>query len=269
MASLFQLPKASPVSAGNSFSGAKLYFYQAGTLTPITTYTTAALSVAHNHPVVADSNGIFAPIFLNDATNQTYRIQLTTSADVLLYDVDNLRSRESSLELGTAGDTTLSRASAGVLAVEGNNVATVSQAQTITAAWTFNVEIRGNDEADASGSAFIAAALVPAYRWYRTAAAADSKYWQASVGPSSWGLFVLSDDLNTINNAITVNRSGTTVSDIRLTASGTEALRVDANATAGNTRFMIYDVDNATLERVSVGAADSGGAGFKLLRIAN
>jgi hypothetical protein len=40
-------------------------------------------------------------------------------------------------------------------------------------------------------------------------------------------------------------------------------------AVAGNTRMFVYDVDNATLERVSVGAADSGGAGFKVLRIPN
>jgi hypothetical protein len=45
--------------------------------------------------------------------------------------------------------------------------------------------------------------------------------------------------------------------------------RFDSDATGGNTRFMVYDVDNATLERVSVGAADSGGVGFKVLRIPN
>lgn len=45
--------------------------------------------------------------------------------------------------------------------------------------------------------------------------------------------------------------------------------QIDGNSTAGNTRMLIYDVDNATLERVSVGAADSGGAGFKCLRIPN
>jgi hypothetical protein len=48
-----------------------------------------------------------------------------------------------------------------------------------------------------------------------------------------------------------------------------EQFKVDDNATAGNTRFLIYDVDNGTLERVSVGIADSGGAGFKVLRIPN
>ena len=48
-----------------------------------------------------------------------------------------------------------------------------------------------------------------------------------------------------------------------------EALRVDANSTSGNTRLLIYDVDNSTLERVSVGAADSGGTNYKVLRIPN
>lgn len=45
--------------------------------------------------------------------------------------------------------------------------------------------------------------------------------------------------------------------------------RFDGTNVAGQTRFMVYDVDNGTLERVTVGAADSGGVGFKLLRIPN
>lgn len=44
---------------------------------------------------------------------------------------------------------------------------------------------------------------------------------------------------------------------------------VRASATALDTWLMIWDVDNATLERVTVGVADSGGVGFKLLRIPN
>lgn len=48
----------------------------------------------------------------------------------------------------------------------------------------------------------------------------------------------------------------------------TTHLRVDVPA-AGQTALFVYDADNATLERVTVGAADSGGAGFKLLRIPN
>ena len=48
-----------------------------------------------------------------------------------------------------------------------------------------------------------------------------------------------------------------------------DGIQVDDDATAGNTRLLVYDVDNATVERVSVGAADSGGTGYKVLRIPN
>ncbi len=44
---------------------------------------------------------------------------------------------------------------------------------------------------------------------------------------------------------------------------------VQASTTAADTDLLVYDVDNATLERVTVGAADSGGVGFKVLRIPN
>lgn len=38
---------------------------------------------------------------------------------------------------------------------------------------------------------------------------------------------------------------------------------------AGEVALWVYDADNTTLERVTVGAADSGGAGYKVLRIPN
>ncbi len=60
-----------------------------------------------------------------------------------------------------------------------------------------------------------------------------------------------------------------TTGSVGLFVGNVEMARVDENATGGNTRFLIYDVDNATLERVSVGTADSGGVGFKVLRIPN
>ena len=47
------------------------------------------------------------------------------------------------------------------------------------------------------------------------------------------------------------------------------SFRVDNNATAAETRMLLWDIDNATLARVSVGAANSGGTGFKVLRIPN
>ena len=53
------------------------------------------------------------------------------------------------------------------------------------------------------------------------------------------------------------------------TIGGNEKARVDATATARDTALMVYDVDNNAVERVTVGAADSGGSGFKVLRIPN
>lgn len=43
----------------------------------------------------------------------------------------------------------------------------------------------------------------------------------------------------------------------------------DGGNGAGTTGIMLWDVDNGTLERVSVGIADSGGVGYKVLRIPN
>lgn len=47
------------------------------------------------------------------------------------------------------------------------------------------------------------------------------------------------------------------------------ASEFDSSTAAGETRFLVYDVDAGTLKRVSVGATDSGGVGFKVLRITN
>jgi hypothetical protein len=72
------------------------------------------------------------------------------------------------------------------------------------------------------------------------------------------------------DNATDGNTAGRfSVSVARNAASGQEKLRLDDTTTARDTALMLWDVDNGTLERVTVGIADSGGAGFKLLRIPN
>lgn len=57
--------------------------------------------------------------------------------------------------------------------------------------------------------------------------------------------------------------------EVQLWANDAEKIRIDGTSTAGDTGMMLWDVDNATLERVTVGAADSGGTGYKVLRIPN
>lgn len=48
-----------------------------------------------------------------------------------------------------------------------------------------------------------------------------------------------------------------------------DAFQFDNSATAGNTRLLVWDVDSGALVRVSVGADDSGGTGYKVLRVPN
>jgi hypothetical protein len=47
------------------------------------------------------------------------------------------------------------------------------------------------------------------------------------------------------------------------------SVRIDAAGTADDTRLMLYDVSAGTLKRVSRGPRDSGGKGFRALRIPN
>lgn len=76
-------------SAAVVVPGAKAYFYTAGTLTPVNVYSDVGLTTAYTQPVTADSNGIFAEIFLTPGT--AYKVDLQTSAGVSLtgYPADN------------------------------------------------------------------------------------------------------------------------------------------------------------------------------------
>lgn len=79
MGFLFSPHYQSDDDSGNPRSGAKLYFYEVGTTNEITTYQEEALTTPHANPVVADSAGLFAPIYLSTSP---FKTQLDTSADV-------------------------------------------------------------------------------------------------------------------------------------------------------------------------------------------
>jgi len=75
---------------GSPYSGGKLYFYEAGTSTPLTVYKTAS-GTAHSSPIVLDSqgripdsSGVFMP------SGESYKVVLHDSSDVEIYSVDNL-----------------------------------------------------------------------------------------------------------------------------------------------------------------------------------
>lgn len=101
---LLSLPKAAALNAGQAVPGAKLYTYLTGTTTPANTYTTPDLTVAHDNPVVADSGGSFEPVYL-DASLGRYRLKLTDSNDVQLWQVDTVPSENNTSQSYTvSGD---------------------------------------------------------------------------------------------------------------------------------------------------------------------
>ena len=64
MASLMSPPYFNVGAGLTTADGAKLFFYVVGSATPKDTYTTAAATVAHANPVIADAKGVFPAIYI-------------------------------------------------------------------------------------------------------------------------------------------------------------------------------------------------------------
>lgn len=79
-------------------AGGLLYTYQAGSTTPLATYTSNAGTIACPNPIVLGVNGI-APteIWLN--STYSYKFVLATSANITLYTYDNIAGIPSSASL--------------------------------------------------------------------------------------------------------------------------------------------------------------------------
>lgn len=74
-------------SSGDPLASGKVYTYYAGTTTPLASYTTQAATTPNANPVILDSAGR-ASIWLGP---YAYRIILKTSADVTVWDDDNVQ----------------------------------------------------------------------------------------------------------------------------------------------------------------------------------
>jgi len=99
MASLTPTPKQQIYgSDGNPLVGGKIYTYAAGTTTPLATYTDAGAGTANTNPIILNSLGQ-ANIWLSSAS---YKFSVYTSADVLLYTVDNISTPLDSAGLALA-----------------------------------------------------------------------------------------------------------------------------------------------------------------------
>jgi hypothetical protein len=68
-------------------AGARIYFFEAGTTTPRTSYQDADLTIPHTHPAIADAHGRAPAVFLDFGD---YRERVRTSADSTLWDTDDI-----------------------------------------------------------------------------------------------------------------------------------------------------------------------------------
>lgn len=75
---------------GNPLSGGKLYTYEAGTTTPLTTYTSSTGVTPHTNPIILDAAGRVpgGEIWLDYV--KLYKFVVKTSADVLIATYDNI-----------------------------------------------------------------------------------------------------------------------------------------------------------------------------------
>jgi len=99
MASLTPTPKQQIYgSDGAPLVGGKIYTYSAGTTTPLATYTDSGAGTANTNPIILNSLGQ-ANIWLGTGS---YKFSVYTSADVLLYTVDNISAPLDSSGLATS-----------------------------------------------------------------------------------------------------------------------------------------------------------------------
>ena len=78
-------------NSGVILTGGKIYTYEAGTTTPLATYTSSTGATAHTNPIILDSAGRVPG---GEIWNQLrlYKFVLKTSADVTLATYDNVGS---------------------------------------------------------------------------------------------------------------------------------------------------------------------------------
>jgi len=148
MSRLFFIPQAVRIdSTGTPFAAATARFHLTGTTTDTDTYTNNARTVAHANPVVADSAGQFAAIYLDPAI--TYRCIIRDSAAALIDDIDPVHApfAASEITVADAGGHFAGTEVETVLQDLGANYFKLSATETVTAntTWSANILMADNE----------------------------------------------------------------------------------------------------------------------------
>jgi len=116
---------------GAPLVGGLLYTYEAGSTTPLATYTDSTGVSANTNPIVLDSRGE-ANVWLS---GDVYKFALYTSAGVLIWTVDNISTNGSNLpvtDLNGDGTTTAFAVDDGFTAIYINGVYQNRNTYTVT-----------------------------------------------------------------------------------------------------------------------------------------
>jgi hypothetical protein len=77
-------------NVGNVLSGGKIYIYEAGTTTPLVSYTSSAGNIAHPNPIILNSAGRVSTGQIWLDVSFLYKFVVKTSTDVLIATYDNI-----------------------------------------------------------------------------------------------------------------------------------------------------------------------------------
>jgi hypothetical protein len=164
---------------GHPLPGAKMYFYESGTVTPKDTYSDEALTTPNTNPVIADSQGQFGDIFLSGA----YSCKLTDANDVTQPDYP--------AEIAATADT-----SASVL---------LTGDQTVAGVKTFTDRTANKSD-------------TPTYELEENDAPVNNRLYQMIAAAEQFILRLANDARDSFAAFMTVDRTANTIDKIDLTA---------------------------------------------------
>lgn len=216
-------------ASGLPRAGAKLYFYQSGTTTPIAVYQDAGKTTPHANPVVADATGTFPEIFVD---TDPYKVVLTTAGDVEIDTIDAIPLQASADLVGADLAAIEALASTGILVRSASNTYAL---RTITGGTGITV---GNGDG-VSGNPTITPDLANATQIKAKAAnkilTSDGVYDAANEVPLTDATTIAVDGSTFINAVVTLGGNRTLGTMANPVVNRTGRIRVVQDATGSRT----------------------------------